>query len=242
MPRCLDLLQQPALQFFEQTSFPMAVQDEAGVAVWVNESLCVHFSVERDAVLGRPIAPQLPETARAEYLEWSRTWRVGVATPGRIVIHMRNGERRAHWVLGQPISDADGRPTGGAVLTILDERLLGEAIAHSYRQAARIVEDVLASLAKEADRVLELTDPALVDLADQREALSSLGKLSDREWSIAIRIGRGDRTSAIASDLGISASTVRNHLKAIYRKTGLASQVELARRVRGWRHEVGSAS
>jgi DNA-binding NarL/FixJ family response regulator len=55
--------------------------------------------------------------------------------------------------------------------------------------------------------------------------------LSRREREILGMIAKGDSTSAVAARLGISVSTVRNHLKSIYRKVGVTSQVSLVRKL-----------
>jgi DNA-binding NarL/FixJ family response regulator len=55
--------------------------------------------------------------------------------------------------------------------------------------------------------------------------------LSRREREILTMIAKGDGTAAVASHLGISVSTVRNHLKSIYRKVGVTSQVSLVRKL-----------
>jgi len=54
-----------------------------------------------------------------------------------------------------------------------------------------------------------------------------LSLLSKREWEVLRRVVAGQRGPAIASDLFVSQSTVRNHLAAIYRKMGIHSQSEL---------------
>ena len=110
----------------------------------MNEAFCRYFSAKREMAVGRLAAGQLPEAVRTAYLEWSRVWREGGPTPGRLMI--------------------------------------------------------------------------------------------------ARRIGRGDRTAIVATDLGITASTVRNHLKAICRKTGIRSQVELVQHLRAWYREVGGGA
>ncbi|MBW2735336.1 MAG: PAS and helix-turn-helix domain-containing protein [Deltaproteobacteria bacterium] len=51
--------------------------------------------------------------------------------------------------------------------------------------------------------------------------------LSPREREILNELLAGQRVNDIASKLDISRHTVRNHLKAIYRKVGVHSQVEL---------------
>jgi DNA-binding NarL/FixJ family response regulator len=42
-----------------------------------------------------------------------------------------------------------------------------------------------------------------------------------------LRLLRGDRVPAIATELFVSQSTVRNPLSAVFRKTGVNSQPEL---------------
>jgi DNA-binding NarL/FixJ family response regulator len=55
--------------------------------------------------------------------------------------------------------------------------------------------------------------------------------LSRREREILGMIAKGESTSTVAVRLGISVSTVRNHLKSIYRKVGVTSQVSLVRKL-----------
>ncbi len=59
---------------------------------------------------------------------------------------------------------------------------------------------------------------------------ASLG-LTAAEARLAARISGGCSPRQAAVDLGVSLSTVRTHLRAIYRKTGTAGQVDLAWRV-----------
>ena len=55
--------------------------------------------------------------------------------------------------------------------------------------------------------------------------------LSRREREILAMIAKGESTSTVAVRLSISVSTVRNHLKSIYRKVGVTSQVSLVRKL-----------
>jgi len=52
-------------------------------------------------------------------------------------------------------------------------------------------------------------------------------RLSPRESEVADLAERGLRTKEIAQQLNISPNTARNHLKAIFRKLNVRSQVEL---------------
>ena len=56
--------------------------------------------------------------------------------------------------------------------------------------------------------------------------------LTPREREIVGALSSGQRVGAIAGRLGVSEHTVRNHLKAVYRKLDVHSQVELLSR---WR-------
>jgi DNA-binding CsgD family transcriptional regulator len=58
-------------------------------------------------------------------------------------------------------------------------------------------------------------------------------KLTAREHEIAAALTRGQRSSAIARDLGISIYTVRKHISAILRKYDVTSQGELIARIFG---------
>lgn len=57
--------------------------------------------------------------------------------------------------------------------------------------------------------------------------------LSPREREILEAVASGQRVRAIADAFAISAFTVRNHLKAIFRKLGVHSQVELLAQLHG---------
>ena len=57
--------------------------------------------------------------------------------------------------------------------------------------------------------------------------LSSLHALTQREWEILRLLRANQRVVAIARSLHISTSTVRNHLKSIFQKMGVHSQMEL---------------
>jgi DNA-binding CsgD family transcriptional regulator len=81
----------------------------------------------------------------------------------------------------------------------------------------------------------ELHAAGLIPRLPQLPALSDeprLGKLTSREWAVLTRLLDGQRVSAIAADLYVSQSTVRNHLSSIYAKLGVHSQVDLMRLVR----------
>jgi DNA-binding CsgD family transcriptional regulator/PAS domain-containing protein len=60
-----------------------------------------------------------------------------------------------------------------------------------------------------------------------------LSLLTSREWAVLTRLLDGQRPAAIAADLVVSQSTVRNHLSSIYAKLRVNGQVDLIRTLRG---------
>ena len=92
----------------------------------------------------------------------------------------------------------------------------------------------------DADRVARLEEQLarirqVVQSTDGHSANGSidLSDLTVRQREIVDRLLGGHRVDAIARDLYVSPSTVRNHLSAIFEKLGVASQSELVELLRG---------
>jgi DNA-binding NarL/FixJ family response regulator len=64
------------------------------------------------------------------------------------------------------------------------------------------------------------------------DTLPGLEDVTSRQREVATRLARGERVSAIARDMYLSPSTVRNHLTSLYRKVGVHSQGEFLDLVR----------
>jgi DNA-binding CsgD family transcriptional regulator/PAS domain-containing protein len=86
-----------------------------------------------------------------------------------------------------------------------------ELLAHEVRVAA------MAMSSPAAPTVGEL--PALADL-------------TSREWEVVVRLMNGARVPTISRELGLSPSTVRNHLSSIFHKLDVRSQAELLETLR----------
>ena len=99
--------------------------------------------------------------------------------------------------------------------------LLGSLSVDGVDALHRSLADALAherALAWASERPTTTTDvPATTDLTS----------LSQRERDVVNALCRGLRLSDIAKVLGISNHTARNHLKHVFRKLGVHSQVEL---------------
>jgi DNA-binding CsgD family transcriptional regulator len=71
--------------------------------------------------------------------------------------------------------------------------------------------------------------------AHERSAGSTLSQLSSRERQVLDLLGQGYRPRSIAETLQVSPETVRNHLKAMFKKTSTHSQEELIAKLRASR-------
>lgn len=61
-----------------------------------------------------------------------------------------------------------------------------------------------------------------------RDVAERLATLSRQERRVVDLVAEGRRVPTIAAELGLSQSTVRNHLSNVFRKLGVSSQAELA--------------
>jgi PAS domain S-box-containing protein len=108
--------------------------------------------------------------------------------------------------------------------------LTQEKIPDAERLSA--LESRLARIAQEVRAVafpMPSTEaPVLADIPE-------LANLTSREWQTLSLFADGGRVAGIAEQLGLSQSTVRNHLSAIFRKVNVGSQAELLTRLRSSR-------
>ena len=106
-----------------------------------------------------------------------------------------------------------------------DELLRAVRRALETRKTARLLESLRAALG-DGGTVAQIA----------RRATAANGHATDsltpREREIVSALSNGHRVGAIAGRLRVSEHTVRNHLKAVYRKLDVHSQVELLSR---WR-------
>jgi DNA-binding NarL/FixJ family response regulator len=61
-----------------------------------------------------------------------------------------------------------------------------------------------------------------------RPFLGQLDKLTQREYDIAVRVGKGENNKQIAQSCGITERTVKAHLTEVYLKLGITDRLNLA--------------
>jgi DNA-binding CsgD family transcriptional regulator len=155
------------------------------------------------------------------------------------VEHARRGERAVRLLLrlrGHPaewiettvvlatLSPGEPPPLAFALMRQSDDATpppTGNRGAQLEAHMLRIAEELRAAgLVPRLDRLPDL------------ESVPALSTLTSREWEVVTRLLEGERTPAIAADLFVSQSSIRNHLSAIYAKLGVHSQTELIRMLR----------
>lgn len=109
-------------------------------------------------------------------------------------------------------------------LAIDQHVVAGRASRHADEARARLLEDALHRIAQELARL------DLATGADGGGAVPICG-LRPREQEVVRLLLQHLRVPAIARRLGISQQTVRNHLKSVFRRTGVRSQQELLDRI-----------
>lgn len=129
-----------------------------------------------------------------------------------------------------PLRDASLTIVGLVIVTrnitawTMEEKRLEASIAHKTQQLFDL-EHSVRRLA-EAIKTYRLRDvPG--ESANARTDVNPLRRLSPRERQVLDLLGQGYRARSIAKALKVSPETVRNHLKAMFKKTGTHSQAEL---------------
>lgn len=106
---------------------------------------------------------------------------------------------------------------------------------NSDRRNLRHATSTLRQLADELERCSGIHDEASAGTSSREGRLRhpAWEMLSPREREISELLVAGQSVGAIAERLGITGNTVRNHLKASYRKFNVRSQVDLIRKILG---------
>lgn len=146
-------------------------------------------------------------------------------------LQLRLWHKEAGWAAAQvlisPLSPGSPFPFGFVVVPP-DDPAAGE------------LESRLLTLEMGMRRIAREVEAARASLLSRRRSGSSVGEvmqdLSERQAQIVERLLLGRRSGAIAAELGISSSTVRNHLSQLFRKVDVSSQAELVELLRNSSH------
>lgn len=132
----------------------------------------------------------------------------------------------------------------GTGIVVLSQHADPEYALDLLRDGSEGVAYLLKERLGDADRLVQavrevhgggsVLDPRIVEAlleAQRRRSASRLAGLTPRELEVLARMASGRGNAAIARELSISERSVEKHSNAIFRKLGLAEDVDLNRRV-----------
>jgi len=129
----------------------------------------------------------------------------------------------------------DYKALGIAVDRAIDRRKTVDAVVKAREQLddwSTMIRSLQETLAPQVVQPEPSSGPPSDPLAALPEAQRKL--LSPRETEVLLALATGASTRELSSQLFISEHTVRNHLKAIYRKLGVHSRTELFSKLTAW--------
>ncbi len=214
------------MQGIDQLGCGVIVENRDGILRYANRRILELTGYEPADLDGQPIAKLVPEELH-DYLRAEQVkTHAGDARTRLSALRRKDGRAipvavSPHWIENTP----RGEPVVISVVIDLAEIHTARPIGASAGSLAHELANV-ASRLQSLSFSASLSDRAGVPIDDP-----SLRDLSTRERQILVLLVQSMRVPAIAEQLFIAQSTVRNHLKAIYRKVGVASQRELIERV-----------
>jgi DNA-binding CsgD family transcriptional regulator len=184
-------------QIIEGLPVGVVIAAATGRVVWMNRAAEDFLGAPAAETLGQPVTHVLKDPQVAA------VWHTAVAENRQCV-----GEISALWPrpLELKVTVAACTDPAGAIL--------GRALLVCDVAAERVIKVELSRAV--AERLLALTSAPT--------AAQPAAGLTQRELGILRLVGRGLGNDAIAVAAQISASTVRSHLKSLYRKLNLASR------------------
>lgn len=215
------------VQVIQEISCGILVEDEKGCIVYANHRILEWSGYEVGELEGKPVEILVPdELHEALAAERDRTHE-GDQRTRLSAFQRRDGRTFPVAVSPQMILNKDEEPVVLALLVDLGE-------VQTARPMGANDGSLAAELAGVAMKLQSMTFAASVaDTALAPADHPLLKELSDREREVLSHLMAGSRVATIAETLFIAPNTVRNHLKAIYRKVGASSQNELIELVRG---------
>ncbi len=215
-------------EIVETMSCGFLVRARDGRVIYANDCLLRWLGYERSEVEDKPVHALLPEELHDVVEEELRAIEAGDLRVRLTVFRRKDSTTVPMLLIPQRLTDAEGRVVGGfSVLVELGSVQTAKPAGYGSPAGLRAGLDrvlmEIQSLALSASLAPELTLPTVH---------ADLESLSPREREVLVPLVNGERVPSIARRLHISPHTVRNHLKAIYRKLGVGSQAELIERFR----------
>jgi len=216
----------------------VAVRDAEHNLIWLNDHLLDWLGYARGELEGKPVNVLYPPE-NIEMLEQEmKAIEAGDLRARLTVLRRKNGTALPVLLLPQPVYDAELKVLGG-VGVVIELATVQTARPAGYSPTEGQLRERLDKIALEIQSIglaaAASGPPVPFEHAD-------LAGLSEREREVLAQLVTGDRVPDIANALHISQNTVRNHLKSIFRKVGVAGQGELIQKVRDLTVKTGESS
>lgn len=186
------------------------------------------FDTEELDLLAR-LAPVVARGIRRQALERAARDGADETGPGLLLVSPE-GEVRPGTAAGAAwlalLVPRDSQDTHSALHTVaaLGTRDIGTARLRTRVADGRWVTLHVAPAVDSDERVVIVEPTAPPEIAD---LLARAHGLSAREREVTLGLARGESTETMAARLCVSPHTVRDHLKAVFRKTGTTSRTEV---------------
>jgi len=215
------------LSLIEEMNCGVLIRDRDGCTLYANKRLLEWSGYAAKDLEGKPSNLLTPPELRETMQEENQAILDGDLRARLSVLRRRDGRTYPVIVIPRTLEAKDGEVEATFAL-IVD---LGEV------QTAKRVGAGEADFGDTLQRIaLELQGLSLSAPREGGGAIRldhpDLRELSKREREVLAEILDGSRVAAVAKKLFISPHTVRNHLKAIFRKVGVANQGDLIERIR----------
>ncbi len=211
------------LDLVDSLNCGMVARGPEGTIHFVNERIRQWLGYEVGELKGKPLEilfpDELHDRARAEFLAVEQ----GDLRARITVLKRKDGTTFPVVIVPNRVANQSGG-FEGYVAVVVDLGAVQTAKPAGYRAGG----DLGAAIDRIATelQLLGISARALPSPPISFDHLD-LQQLTPREREVLVQIAGGRRVPAMAKKLFISQNTVRNHLRAIYRKLGVESQGEL---------------
>ncbi len=233
LPTPLHLSSRELAQAVDRINCGVLARDPSATIVYANDRLHRWLGYEREALVGRKVWSLVPDDVRELLQTELESIERGDERARLNVLRRVDGTTFPVIVLPHPEFDDEGEYIGSITLfvdlgTVQTAKPLGQLpqgdVRSTLGRIALELQSITLTAGLEVAAALPLDHPRL-------------SELSPREAEVLSELMGGSRVPAIAQRLHISQHTVRNHLKAIYRKAEVPGQAELIEWVRSLSEE-----
>lgn len=214
-------------QFVDSMNCGLVARDLGLTITYANTAFLKWTGYTLEELVGQPMSSLVPPEIADVFEAEAGAVDEGDRRCRLLAVQRKDGTTFPVVTIPNVLRNARGEPEGhygivvdlGAVQTAKRIASSPNELRNSLSRIALELQSISLSVATEGDVSVPLHHPKLKDL-------------SPRESEVLVRLVSGERVPGIANRLHISPHTVRNHLKSIFRKLDVSSQVELISHVR----------